>query len=128
MKSNKNNFFSWNCIYGSFKLFSGSKIDCWLLLKLQKIEFGLKKIRENLISRVFLAWTFKIFWLSVLRAIMYSILSRDRKKSLKKVTFFVKLKWALSKSKMTNVIVVTHTVFDGFAIYQDLPFWASERH
>ena len=51
-----NNFFSWNCIFCSFKLFSSWKINFWPFLKLQKMEFGQK---ENfmklfyLISRVF---------------------------------------------------------------------------
>ena len=49
---------SWNCIFGSFKLFPSSKIDFWPFLKLQKMEFGQKKIFlwTYLISRVFLAW------------------------------------------------------------------------
>ena len=33
-------------IFGSFKLFPSSKIDFWSFLKLQKIEFGLKKFRD----------------------------------------------------------------------------------
>ena len=37
VKSNKSNFFMWNCIYGSFKLFPSSKIDFWPFLKLQKL-------------------------------------------------------------------------------------------
>ena len=41
VKSNKS-FFSWNCIFGSFKLFPSSKIDFWPFLKLQKVEFGQK--------------------------------------------------------------------------------------
>ena len=56
-----NNFFSWNCIFCSLKVFPSSKIDFWAFLKLQKMEFGgniffVKLI--YLISRVFLAWTF----------------------------------------------------------------------
>ena len=39
MKSNKT--ISWNCVFGSFKLFSSSKIDfCWPFLKLQKMGFS----------------------------------------------------------------------------------------
>ena len=34
--------FSWNCIFGSFKLFPSSKIDFWPFLKLQKMEFRQK--------------------------------------------------------------------------------------
>ena len=40
-------FFSWNCIFGSFKLFPSSKIDFWPFLKLQNMEFGLNKISWN---------------------------------------------------------------------------------
>ena len=40
-------FFSWNCIFGSFKLFPSSKIDVWPFLKLQKMEFGQKKFSWN---------------------------------------------------------------------------------
>ena len=39
--------YSWNCIFGSFKLFPSSKIDFWPFLKLQKMEFGEKNcLRE----------------------------------------------------------------------------------
>ena len=55
---NQKKFFSWNCIFGSFKLFPSSKIDFWPFLKLQKMEFGQKKIVKliYLISRVFFFW------------------------------------------------------------------------
>ena len=39
-------FFSWNYIFGSFEHFPSTKIDFWPFLKLQKMEFGQKKIRE----------------------------------------------------------------------------------
>ena len=54
-------FFSWNCIFGSFKLFSSSKIDFWPFLKLQKMEFGQKNFREIDLfdfTSFFLAWTY----------------------------------------------------------------------
>ena len=41
VKSNKSNIFSWNCIFGSFKLFPSSKIDFWPFLKLQKKKNGI---------------------------------------------------------------------------------------
>ena len=48
VKSNKpKNIFSWNCIFGSFKLFPNSKIDFWPFLKLQKMEFGQKNYSWN---------------------------------------------------------------------------------
>ena len=53
-----------NCNSGSFKLFPTSKIDFWLFLKLQKMDFGQKNFFLRLIyliSRVFLAWTFLNF-------------------------------------------------------------------
>ena len=41
VKSNKSkHFFSWNCIFGSFKLFASSKMDFWSFLKLQKMVFA----------------------------------------------------------------------------------------
>ena len=47
--------------FGSFKLFPSSKIDFWLFLKLQKMEFGQNIFFVKLIyliSRVLFAWTF----------------------------------------------------------------------
>ena len=41
---NQEKKFTWNCIFGSFKLFPSSKIDFWPFLKLQKMEFDQKKI------------------------------------------------------------------------------------
>ena len=38
--------FSWNYISGIFKLFPSSNMDFWLLLKLQKMDFGQKQFRE----------------------------------------------------------------------------------
>ena len=46
MKSNKSKLFSWNYIFGSFQLFLSSKIEFWPFLKLEKMEFGQKTIRE----------------------------------------------------------------------------------
>ena len=56
MKSNKS--ISWNCIFGSFKLFPSSRIDFWPFLKLQKMEFGQRKISWNLFI-----WFHEFFWL-----------------------------------------------------------------
>ena len=55
MKTKKSIFFSWNCIFGSFKLFSCSKIDFWPFLKLQKRNLVKKNFVKliYLISRVF---------------------------------------------------------------------------
>ena len=53
--------FSWNCIFGSCKLFPSSKIDFWSFLKLQKMEFGQKELVVKLIyliSRVCLTHLF----------------------------------------------------------------------
>ena len=60
-------FFTWNCISGSFNLFPISKIISWpyAFLKLQKMEFGEIVKWIYLISRVFLSWTFLIFWPTV---------------------------------------------------------------
>ena len=62
VKSNKSkNFFSWNCIFGSFKLFPSSKIDFWPFLKLQQKWNLVKKICDIdsfYITVFFLAWTF----------------------------------------------------------------------
>ena len=44
---NSNNFFSWNCTFGSFNLFPSSKIDFWPFLQLQTMEFGQKFISWN---------------------------------------------------------------------------------
>ena len=54
---------SWNCIFGSFKLFPSSKIDFWPLLNLQKMESGQKIIHEIDLFHFmsFLAWTFLNF-------------------------------------------------------------------
>ena len=49
---------SWNCIFGSFKLFPCSKFDFCPFLKLQKIEFGQK---FYLISQVFFCLHFLNF-------------------------------------------------------------------
>ena len=42
-KYSKKNFFSWNFIFVSLKLFPSTKIDFWPFLKLQKVEFDKKK-------------------------------------------------------------------------------------
>ena len=47
-KKTNQNFFSWNCIFWSFKLFPSSKMDFWPFLKLQKMEFGKKICEINL--------------------------------------------------------------------------------
>ena len=49
----------WNCIFGSFKLFSSWKIDFWPFLKWQKMKFGQKKFLEIdlLHFTSFFAWT-----------------------------------------------------------------------
>ena len=38
-------FFSWNCTFGSFKLFPSSKIDL-AIFEIEKMEFGQKIFRE----------------------------------------------------------------------------------
>ena len=58
------NFFSWNCIFGTFKLFPSSKIDFRRYLKLQKMEFGQNKIIREIDLfdfTSFLDWTFLNF-------------------------------------------------------------------
>ena len=45
-------FFSWNCIFGSFKLFPSSKIDFLSILKLQKMDFYEKNFFVKLISLI----------------------------------------------------------------------------
>ena len=57
-----NHFFREIAYWTIFKLFLSSKIDFWPFLKFE-IFFFVKLI--YLISRVFLAWTLKIFWLTV---------------------------------------------------------------
>ena len=50
---------SWNCIFGSFKLFPSSKIDFLAIFEIAKMQFGEKYFFfVKLISRVFLDWTF----------------------------------------------------------------------
>ena len=61
----QSNFFSWNCIFGSFKLFPSSKIDFWPFLKLQKNEIWPKIFSWNWFlwfHEFFLPGLFKIFW------------------------------------------------------------------
>ena len=62
-----NNFFTWNCIFGSFNFFPSSKIDYWPFLKLQKTEFGQNKISWNWFHEFFWHGLFKIFWPIVAR-------------------------------------------------------------
>ena len=51
-----NQFFSWNCIFGSF---TSSKIDFWPFLKLQKMEFGQENYSWFIwFHEFFFAWTF----------------------------------------------------------------------
>ena len=57
LKSNKSIFFSWNCIFGSFKLFPSSKIDFWPFLKLQKWNSAKKNNSWN-----WFIWFHKFFW------------------------------------------------------------------
>ena len=70
VKLNKSkNFFSWNCILGSFKLFPSKKIDFWPFLKWQKMEFDQKDFSWNWniwFHEFFLAWTFLNFWPTVI--------------------------------------------------------------
>ena len=56
-KIQNQNFFSWNSIFCSFKVFPSSKIDFWPFLKWQKIKKKFLKF-IYMISRVYLAWTF----------------------------------------------------------------------
>ena len=58
VKSNIANFFSLNCISGSFKLFSSSKIDFWPFLKLQKNGIWPKKNLWN-----WFIWFHEFFYL-----------------------------------------------------------------
>ena len=56
--SNKSKkFFSWNCIFGRFKLFPSSNIDFWPILKLQKMAFGPKCFSWN-----WFIWFHEFFW------------------------------------------------------------------
>ena len=89
VKSNRKiNFFSWNCISSSFKLFPSSKNDFWPFLKLQKMEFGQKIFFVKLIyliSRVFLAWTFLNFLAVTILRIVINVIYLE---SLFTISFF----------------------------------------
>ena len=50
-------FFSWNCISGSFELFTSLKIDFWPFSKLQKMEYYQKFFSWN-----WFIWLHKFFW------------------------------------------------------------------
>ena len=62
---NQKKIFSWNCIFGSLKLFPSSKIDFWPFLKSQKMEFSQKNFffvkLIYLISRIIFDRTFLNF-------------------------------------------------------------------
>ena len=55
VKSNKT-IFSWNCIFGSFKLFPSSKMDFWQFLKLQKMNL----VKKNFMKLIY--WFHEFFW------------------------------------------------------------------
>ena len=50
-------FFSWNCIFGSFKHFPSSKIGFWPFLKLQKMNWSKKFFWWN-----WFIWFHEFFW------------------------------------------------------------------
>ena len=52
--------FSWNCIFGNFKLFPSSKIEFWPFLKLHKMDFGHKKNSWNWFS----IWFYEFYGLN----------------------------------------------------------------
>ena len=61
VKRNKSKIlFSWNSIFGIFKLSPSSKIDIWPILKLQKMEFG-----ELFFSWNWFIWHHEFFWPSL---------------------------------------------------------------